>query len=118
MDHDAALRSPTARMGDEDTTLGDATGNTSLFNKTDDSLFGHVLRADAGIRSEAPVEDTESAEQVQRQLEQLQHLNRVFSSYESALAGGVEQIEVCARTTDADLCAQDSRDGPAPRHVY
>lgn len=96
MDHDAALRTPTRGRGDADTTLGDASANTSSFAKADESLFGHVLRADAGLRADAPVEDTESAEQVQQQLEQLQHLNRIFASYESALAGGVGQIEVRA----------------------
>ncbi|WFD44821.1 hypothetical protein MPSI1_003492 [Malassezia psittaci] len=59
----------------------------------EDSLFGQVLRADAGIKIETRPEDTESAEQVQRQVDQLQQLQRVFSSYESVLAGGVDQME-------------------------
>ncbi|WFD00761.1 hypothetical protein MYAM1_003513 [Malassezia yamatoensis] len=62
----------------------------------EDSLFGQVLHADAGIQIDTRPEDSESAEQVQRQVDQLQQLQRVFSSYESVLAGGVDQMQTFA----------------------
>lgn len=112
---DDAVRTPRRALDDGfDSTLGDATETTS-FHKADDSLF-QVLRNTPAPREARNGEETESAEQVQRQLQQLQQLNAVFESYEAALSGGVDQVEVGALAYP-DLCEKDPRDRSAARRL-